>query len=396
MKKKLLITLLSVLMLFACAIGFAACGESSDGGEHTHTYSAEWSSDDTYHWHACTTDGCNAMNDYAEHTWDNGVCSVCQRKKPSEGLEYSWDRYNISYSLTGIGTCTDTGIIIPSEYEDLPVTSIEEDAFYNCNSLTSVTIPDTVTSIGDGAFYHCSSLTSITIPDSVTSIGMYAFAGCTKLTNITIPDSVTSIGGSAFGNCLSLMTVTIGNGVKDIANYAFSGCHKLIEICNLSSLNITAGSDSNGSVAYYALNVYTATSGKSKLTTTDDGYVFYEDGNQVALVNYVGSETELFLPTDFNGKKYAIYNCAFYKYSELTSITIPESVKSIGIYAFSGCSGLTSVTFENTTGWWYAFRISATSGTSISSSSLANTSTAATYLTDTYVSYYWKTQLTFI
>lgn len=279
MKKKLLITLLSVLMLIACAIGFAAC----DSG-HEHPYSAEWSCDDTYHWHACTAETCDKVKDKAKHTWDDGVCSVCQRKKPSEGLEYSWDRYNISYSLTGIGTCTDTDIIIPSEYEDLPVTSIEEDAFYNCSSLTSITIPDSVTNIGEYAFYNCLSLMTVTIGNSVKDIANYAFCNCGSLTNITIPDSVTSIGGSAF-----------------------FGCQKLIEICNLSSLNITAGSESNGYVAYYALNVYTATSGKSKLTTTDDGYVFYEDGNQVALVNYVGSETKLFLPTNFNGKKYSYF-----------------------------------------------------------------------------------------
>ena len=345
MKKKLLITLLSVLMLIACAIGFAAC----DSG-HEHPYSAEWSCDDTYHWHACTAETCDKVKDKAKHTWDDGVCSVCQRKKPSEGLEYSWDRYNISYSLTGIGTCTDTDIIIPSEYEDLPVTSIEEDAFYNCSSLTSITIPDSVTNIGEYAFYNCLSLMTVTIGNSVKDIANYAFCNCGSLTNITIPDSVTSIGWQTFEGCTAIETATIPTmAIGSITN---SG-----KDINLKTVISTSG-ESIGDSAF---------EGCSSLTT----------------VTIPDSVTNI-------GER------AFSACNGLTSITIPDSVTNIGDSTFSGCNGLTSVTFENTTGWWYAFRISASSGTSISSSSLANTSTAATYLTDTYVSYYWKTQLTFI
>ena len=81
---------------------------------------------------------------------------------------------------------------------------------------------------------------------------------------------------------------------------------------------------------------------------------------------------------------------AFYYCSSLTSITIPDSVTSIGVGAFSRCSSLTSVIFENTQGWWYSDSSSATSGTNISSSDLADSATAAKYLTHTYDNYYWK------
>ena len=90
---------------------------------------------------------------------------------------------------------------------DVYVTTIGNHAFYDCDSLTSVTIPDSVTTIGYEAFYGCTSLTSVNIPDSVTSIGNFAFADCTRLTSVNIPDSVTSIGERAFSWCTRLTSV---------------------------------------------------------------------------------------------------------------------------------------------------------------------------------------------
>ena len=124
------------------------------------------------------------------------------------------------------------------------VTSIGNEAFYNCYSLPSVTIPNGVTSIGNQAFRNCYSLSSVTIPNGVTSIGTQAFHSCYSLSSVTIPNGVTSINTQAFYNCYSLSSVTIPNGVTSIDNQAFYGC-------TLSSVVIPDGVTSINSKTFY-------------------------------------------------------------------------------------------------------------------------------------------------
>ena len=118
-----------------------------------------------------------------------------------------------------------TSVTIPSS-----VTSIGDRAFYYCYKLTSVSIPSNVTSIGEYAFYFCSGLTSLTIGKSVKSIGAYAFVSCSKLTSVTIPNSVTSIGAFAFNYCDNLTTLTLGKSVTNIGEFAFAKSEKLTSL----------------------------------------------------------------------------------------------------------------------------------------------------------------------
>ena len=110
------------------------------------------------------------------------------------------------------------------------ITKIGESAFSDCNSLTSVEIPNSVTSIGNSAFSNCSSLPSVTIPNSVTSIGSSAFSNCTSLSSVTIPNSVTSIGSSAFSRCTSLTSIEIPSSVTVMEYSIFSFCNNLTRV----------------------------------------------------------------------------------------------------------------------------------------------------------------------
>jgi hypothetical protein len=147
-----------------------------------------------------------------------------------EGCE-SLTSITIPNSVTSIGDygfswCTSlTNVTIGTS-----VSTIGDNAFYVCTSLNSITIPNSVTNIGDNAFSDCTSLNSITIPNSVTSIGDGAFGGCTSLTTLTIPNSVTNIGDNAFDRCTGLTDVTIGNSVTNIGDSAFGYCGSLTSV----------------------------------------------------------------------------------------------------------------------------------------------------------------------
>ena len=138
---------------------------------------------------------------------------------------------------TAFSNCSSlTSVTIPNS-----VTSIKHDTFKGCSSLTSVTIPNSVTSIGEEAFSYCSGLTSVTIPNSVTYIGSYAFSYCSGLTSVTIPNSVTSIGSGAFVACRSLTSIKIPNSVTNIDEYTFQGCSSLTSVTIPNSVTSIGG-----------------------------------------------------------------------------------------------------------------------------------------------------------
>lgn len=259
------------------------------------------------------------------------------------------------------------------------VKEIKDSTFYDCESLTSIIIPDSVTSIGNDAFGECYELINITIPNSVTSIGDGVFYDC-SLTSINIPDSVNYIGEDVFNDCSNLNTIIIqeGNTVYDSRNNCNAiietDTNKLIIGCkntiipnsvtsigssafyghsSLISIIIPNSVTSIGSSAFYGCSGLTSITIPNSVTSIQD-YTFYSCSGLITItipdsVTSIGNSafqysgiTSIVIPNSVT----SIGNNAF-SISKLTSITIPSSVTSIGNSLFSYCSRLESIVVES-------------------------------------------------
>lgn len=126
---------------------------------------------------------------------------------------------------------------------DNNLTTIGDNAFSHCRTLTGIVIPEGVTSIGDGAFTECKLLADVAIPDSVTTIGNKAFSGCSYLVDIALPDSVATIGDGAFADCNSMHCITLPESITSIGSHAFEHCHTLSAVLCYATIPPTLGED---------------------------------------------------------------------------------------------------------------------------------------------------------
>ena len=250
--------------------------------------------------------------------------------KNADGVEI-WYNWNYNRTELSVAGCLLAGnLVIPTTVtyngKDFPVTSIDYSAFFNYSGLTSITIPNSVTRIGRSAFSGCSGLTSITIPNSVTSIGESAFYSCRGLTSITIGNSVTSIGSEAFKYCSGLTSVTIPNSVTSIGNNAFSGCSSLTDV-TLHCKEVSSWFSGMKAIKNVIFGQEVTTIGNSAFS----GCSGLESVTMSNSINTIG--------------KSAFSN------TSLSSILIPYSVNNIGISAFSGCSKLQQVIVKDLESW---------------------------------------------
>ena len=220
-------------------------------------------------------------------------------------------------------------IIIPSSvtYEGIEysVTSIGDNAFMNCFSLTSVNLPNGVKHIGKSAFAFCLRLTSINFPDVMETIEQEAFWNCRGLKAIDIPDNLTKIGISAFGYCNGLTSIDIPSSVSNMGNYAFESCE------NLTSVTISANLQTIGEGVFMGCRSLESISiPNSVIAIGENAFASCWALSSITLPN------RLMIIGDY----------AFYYCMSLTSVTIPESVQSIGFRAFNLCPALTTIKVE--------------------------------------------------
>ncbi len=247
------------------------------------------------------------------------------------------------------------------------VMNVNAYAFRNCSILTSVVIGDSVDSIGSYAFYGCSSLKDLTIPDSTTSIGSCAFYGCSSLISAIIGDGVISIDVSTFYNCFSLASVEIGDSVTTIEEYAFFNCSSLVYVSipetvtrigyeafkNCASLTKV---DIGSCVTDIGLGAFSSCSSLANIKVNEKNANYKDiDGNLytkdgTVLMQYaIGKTAKSF--TILDGVT-SIESSAFRNCTNLTSVVIPVSVNNIGAYAFAGCVNLKNIKYLDTESKW--------------------------------------------
>ncbi len=308
-----------------------------------------------------TTSGYVLYYDYNDGVYGSSVTLVDGTDLPANltipNQTYHNGRY---YSVTAIGGYAFSGdtmltsVTIPSS-----VTSIGNSAFSNCTGLSSITIPSSVTSIGNSAFYNCIGLSLITIPNSVTSIGYNAFWGCTGLTtvNYNAVNSVSSVSPSSpeseavFRGCTNITTFNFGNSVTNIPSYL---CYGL----NLTSVTIPNSVTSIGSDAFCGCTGLTSVNYNAISCVSAGTYyhLAFRGCTNISTFNFGSSVTNIpsFLCYGLNltsvtipNSVTSIGNSAFRGCVGLSSLVIPNSVTSIGARAFYGCTGMLSIALPN-------------------------------------------------
>ena len=305
-----------------------------------------------------------------------------KKKNSSEGLEFKLNETEDGYEVSGIDdySYNEVNLVIPSTYNNFPVTMISDEAFSNCKTLTSIEIPKSIVFIGEKAFKECTNLLKIKFDDNcdLTYIEEEAFYGCTSLTSFTIPKSVNDIDSSAFENCTNLKTVEFekGNNYTYIESQTFYGCKSLssisipknvtsidnrafAECTNLKTIEFETASELNhiGISAFYKCSSLEAISIPNNVYYLgSEAFSECESLTSIKIpsgLNYI-SDKMFEKCTNLKTVEFrkdcdltTIYEEAFKDCTSLTSINIPDSVIDIHDFAFKNCSSLTSIRMSN-------------------------------------------------
>lgn len=221
----------------------------------------------------------------------------------SQGLEFQLNEDGKSYMVTGMGSCSDTHLVIPAQHEGLPVTAIRQRAFSQAN-ITELTLPDSIVEIGNSAFER-TALTSVTIPGTVKTVMSGAFFNCTKLMEAVVEEGVEVLERDVFGMCYTFEKLTLPSTIKSLGE----------NIVRETAYYKNAANWENG-VMYIGSYLITA-------DPTLSGNYTVKDGTTVVA-------------------GYAFNYC-----SELTGVVFPSGIQAIGEGVFNGCEKLASVTLPD-------------------------------------------------
>lgn len=278
-------------------------------------------------------------------------------------LQYSYDDVTHTATVTGYGGGLSETIEVPATVtynnEEYTVTAIGDNAFKNFGNLIEIILPNTITSIGVRSFQNCRQAT-INIPESLSSLGEGAFTDCDNLTEVTLPATLTSVPALAFYSCNGLTTLTLPATMTSLGIRAFYGCNNLSTI---NSLAATAPSCSEGTfqnvpsscrvnVPMGCYDAYENAAGWSSLSIYTGGITYtLDDVNHTATITGCTENTfgTLIIPATLMNGTYTvtdIANNAFNGNENISSVSIPASVTTIGNSAFSYCQSLTAFTVD--------------------------------------------------
>lgn len=265
----------------------------------------------TYAFSSC---GITSIELPATFTQTSGACFWSCSKLVKAIVPHTAEMFSGCYNLKTI--------VVPDG-----VPQIIDGAFYQLTSLTNISIPSSVTSIGVHAFYNCINLDSISLSEGLTTVGEGAFWECNKLRSLKLPKSLTTIKSRGFANCYSLTSIEIPVGAISVESAAFSGCTGLTTIITSSASGVNGG------------NIFENCNAIKKIiipegTISIKNYAFSTNFASVTSVSIPNSVT-------------SIGDNAFYKCEGIDSLYLPESLTSIGTYAFSGCTALKSIQLPN-------------------------------------------------
>ncbi len=332
------------------------------------------------------------------------LCSAVACARDPEGVEYVGNLafYDLGDGTLGVGVAADcektiTAETVPAEHAGKPVVSVVRSGFANCESLTSIVLPDSIVAIGASAFSNCRSLTDVTLSEEskLAAIGDYAFSGCSAMTAFTVPNGVATIGSYGFSfcnslegvrlpatltvlsphtfyQCESLKSVTIPDAVTEIGKYAFLDCESVTEIAIGKGVALIGQYAFEGckSLVKFTVNA------ENESYSANSGILYAEDDFVAIPDNLLG---KIEIP---DGVK-EIPSSTFAGQIGITEISIPTSVIAIGGSAFAGCTALDKVHFADPSGWRY-------DDSSLGSKLISDPKNAAKYITGNFSTKAWK------